>query len=101
LSPLAAGATLVSVVAAIQLVIWLSDPNEVVISSLVLATTLPVIFLAFLAFALFVVKVFVELARKAAMLAFQAASDPQTSPFSYATGLLGLIVVIVKFFVGD
>jgi hypothetical protein len=102
-SPFAAGATLMIVVAVILIAISLLDPNpdEAIMSGLVLATTLPVIFLVFLTFALLVVKVFVELARKAAMVVFQAASDPQNSPFGYATGFLGLAVVVVKFFVGE
>jgi hypothetical protein len=101
LSPFAAGATLVIAIAVILITISLFDPNDDVILILVLATTLPMIFLVFLTFALLVVKVFVELARKAAMVVFQAASDPQNSPFSYATGFLGLVVVVVKFFVGE
>ncbi|MET4065917.1 hypothetical protein ABID58_000691 [Bradyrhizobium sp. S3.2.6] len=101
LSPFAAGAILVIAIAAMLVALSLFDAEDVATSSLILATTLPVMFLVFLTFALLVVKLFVQLTRKTAMVVFQAASDPQNSPFSYAAGFLGLIVVAVKFFVGE
>jgi len=60
----------------------------------------PVVIFTCMMIVVSLLKIFVELLKKIIMVIFQAASDPKTSPFSYAAALGGVLIVGAKLVLG-
>jgi hypothetical protein len=64
-------------------------------------TITPVMLLIAIVVIVFLAKQLIDLAKKAALLIFDAASAPEVSPFSYAAALLGILVLGAKLALGS
>jgi hypothetical protein len=97
--------TIISIVVAQAAALYVAyisgNLDDYVTPGLVVGFTAPVILLILLVVMAMIVKAIVQLIRKVTLLMFQAASEPQMSPFSYAAALMGILVLGVKLVWGD